>query len=331
MIAFRTEVALPKIGNLISYRKNALMIGSCFTENIGRYLQDHCFPVMTNPCGILYNPASMADCLNFLVSERQFTAADLFYANGLWNNFYFHSRFSDPEKETALRNMNNSVKLASGQLRSASHLFLTFGTSWIYREKESGQVTGNCHKLPASTFIRERLSVEEMSGLWINLIHQLFESHPTLSIVLTVSPIRHFKDGSFENQVSKSGLFLLVEKLISIFGSDKIHYFPSYELVMDELRDYRFYATDMVHLSETAVSFVQEKFNEVFLDSESKEINSKIDKIIKSLSHKPFQKNGQLFQDFLSRQMDDLLKLETRCPFLHLEHLKTDIIQKRGH
>jgi len=331
MITFRTEIALPRTGEQLSYRRNALMTGSCFTENIGNYLQNHCFPVLNNPCGILYNPASMADCLNFLVSEKQLTSSDLFQANGLWNNFNFYSRFSDPVKETALTRMNNSLAQASVQLRSASHLILTFGTSWIYREKESGIVAGNCHKLPASRFVRERLSVEEMAGRWTTLINQLFVLNPNLNIVLTVSPIRHLKEGSFENQVSKSGLFLLVDNLISVFGSGKILYFPSYELVMDELRDYRFYATDMVHLSETAISFIQEKFNEVFLDNESKEIISKIGNIVKALSHRPFQKDSRLYQDHISRQMNEILSIEEAYPFVNLENLKIDIIQKKGY
>lgn len=330
MIALTTEVHLSKIGEQLSYRRNVLMVGSCFTENIGNYLQNHCFPVLTNPCGILFNPASIADCLDFLVNEKQFTAAELFQANGLWNNFNFHSRFSDPVQAKALRGMNDSLTKASLQLRSASHLFLTFGTSWIYRDKESGEIVGNCHKLPASTFTRERLSVDEMADRWTTLINRLIELIPNLNIVLTISPIRHLKDGSFENQVSKSGLFLLVDKLLSIFGSGKIHYFPSYELIMDELRDYRFFAADMVHLSETAISFVQEKFNNLFLDNESKEIDSNIGKIIKALSHKPFQKDSQVYKEFIARQVDEISKMEIIHPFINFCKLKNDFIQNKG-
>lgn len=331
MIALRTEVSLPKISNKLSYRRNFLMAGSCFTENIGNYLQDHCFPIQTNPCGILYNPASIADCLGFLVSGHQFEESDLFQANGLWNNFYFHSRFSDPDKSKALSAMNSSMAKATAQLRTASHLFLTFGTSWIYREKESGQVAANCHKLPASRFNRERLTVEEMSDQWIGLIKQLLTINSSLTIILTISPIRHLKDGSFENQVSKSGLFLLVERLVSHFGTDNIIYFPSYELVLDELRDYRFYASDMVHLSETAISFVQEKFNEVFLDTESREILSKIVKIVKALSHRPFQKDSIQFQDFILHQEVEISKLVTQFSFINFDRIKTEIIQKKGY
>jgi hypothetical protein len=330
MINFRTEVSLPKVKKQLSYRRNALMIGSCFTENIGSYLKNHYFPVLTNPCGILYNPASMASCIDFLVSGKQLTVADLFYANGLWNNFHFHSRFSHPNQQTALTGMNESLISASRQLRSASHLFLTFGTSWIYREKEHNSIVGNCHKLPASHFSRERLAVEHMTNLWIEKLSQLFAFQPDLYVVLTVSPIRHFKDGSFENQVSKSGLFLLIDHLLSHFGKEKVSYFPSYEIIMDELRDYRFYAPDMLHLSEVATAFVQEKFNEVFLDNESREISFAVDKIVKSLAHKPFHGENSSYQDLLLRLEQEVSILEKKHQGVDLNDLIIDIVQKRG-
>jgi len=330
MTKFRTEITLPKVQKQLSYRRNALMIGSCFTENIGNYLQNHCFPIETNPCGILYNPASIAECTDFLVREKQLTSADIFYANGLWNSYYFHSRYSHPDPETALMGMNNSISLAAGKLKSASHLFLTFGTSWIYREKERHHIVGNCHKLPADHFNRQRLSVEEMSDQWIELLNRLFAHQPELSIVFTISPIRHLKDGSYENQVSKSSLFLLVDKLVNHFGPEKISYFPSYELVMDELRDYRFYASDMLHLSETATTFVQEKFNEIYLDPESKEINFLVGKIVQSLKHRPFQNSSSAYGDLLSKLLEDLLALANRYPFLILNDLIIEINQKKG-
>jgi hypothetical protein len=330
MITFRTEVALPKVTKQLSYRQNFLMIGSCFTENIGNNLQNLCFPILTNPCGILYNPASIARCINFLVSKKQLGDSDLFPENGLWNNFSFHSRFSHADKASALAGMNNSISSAGDQLNSASHLFITFGTSWVYRDKEDGSIVGNCHKLPSGRFTRERLSVDEMVREWTELLELLFEVHPQLTIVLTVSPIRHLKDGSYENQVSKSGLFLLVDQLKSHFEADRIIYFPSFELVMDELRDYRFYASDMLHLSDVATAFVQEKFNEIFLDKESKEISSEVGKIVSALSHRPFQSQSSAYQELLSRQYDNVEKISALYPFLNLENLVIDIIQKRG-
>ena len=330
MINFRTEVPIPKANKPISYRKNILMVGSCFTENIGNYLQNHYFPVLTNPCGILYNPASMAECIDSLVREKQLVASDLFYANGLWNSYHFHSRFSHPDRDTALSTMNHSLQTASIRLRSASHLFLTFGTSWIYRENVSKTMVGNCHKLPANTFSHERLSVDWMSELWEERFNQLFNLHHDLQVVLTISPIRHLKDGSYENQVSKSSLFLLVDKLISRFGAKKIGYFPSYELVMDELRDYRFYASDLLHLSELATLFVQEKFNEALLDAEGNSIINDIGKLIKTLSHKPFQTNSPPYLEALNKVEEAAKMLITNHPGVNLNDLIIDINQKKG-
>lgn len=330
MTNFRTEIGLPKVEKQLSYRRNALMVGSCFTENIGNYLMSHYFPILTNPCGILYNPASIAECTDFLVRDKQLTPADLFFGNGLWNSFHFHSRYSHPDQETALQGMNNSLTSAASGLKTASHLFLTFGTSWIYREKEGNNIVGNCHKLPSGRFVRERLSVEEMSEQWIDLLNRIYTIYPELSVVFTISPIRHLKDGSYENQVSKSSLFLLVDRLLNHFGPEKVSYFPSYELVMDELRDYRFYATDMLHLSESATIFVQEKFNGVYLDPESKEIHFLVSKIVKTLSHRPFQNHNSSYRDLLSKLSEDVSRLTASYPFLILNDLIIEINQKKG-
>jgi hypothetical protein len=329
MMTFRTEVGLPKVGKHLTYRDKSLMIGSCFTENMGNYLQKHYFPVLTNPCGILYNTASMATCIEMLLNGKPIDEKELFFANELWNNFHFHSRFSNPDKQTALAAMNDSLQDASKQLRSASHLFLTFGTSWVFVEKESNSIVGNCHKLPAGRFTRCRLTVDEMAAQWIEIIDRLLVINPGISVILTISPIRHMKDGSYENQVSKSGLFLLVDRLLSHFGPENLTYFPSFELVMDELRDYRFYASDMLHLSETATTFVQEKFNEVFLDSESKEISFSVDKIIKSLDHKPFNTCNPVYQEMLSRLLEEAEKMVSKYPGIDLNDLINNIVQKK--
>jgi len=329
MMTFRTEIGLPKVGKQLTYRDKSLMIGSCFTENMGNYLQKHYFPVLTNPCGILYNPASMATCIEMLLTGKRITENELFFANDLWNNFHFHSRFSNPDKETALASMNDSLEAASKQLSLASHLFLTFGTSWVFAEKENNNIVGNCHKLPAGRFTRRRLTVDEMAAQWIGIIDKLLVINPGISIILTISPIRHMKDGSYENQVSKSGLFLLVDRLLGHFGPEKLNYFPSYELVMDELRDYRFYAADMLHLSETATGFVQEKFNEVFLDSESKEISFAVEKISKSLDHKPFNSKNPTYQELLSKLMEEVAKLSLKYPGIDLNDLIINIVQKK--
>lgn len=331
MISFRTEIALPKMAGKLSYRKNAMMIGSCFTENIGNHLTEHLFPVLTNPCGILFNPASIAGCLDLLTTGTTIREGDLFFANGVWNHFSFHSRFSHPEKETALEAMNKSLSDAACHLQTSSHLFLTFGTSWVYRLKENGLIAGNCHKLPPVNFTRERLSVETMAEQWKEMLTRLLEKYPGLQVVLTVSPVRHLKDGSYENQVSKSALFLLIDQLLSHFNSDRLAYFPSYELVMDELRDYRFYDADMVHINGVGAAFVQEKFNEVFLGSESIEAYRSMLPLIKALSHKPFQPDSLSYRDFIAKIEKDVHKMADQYPYINFQRLLIDIVQKKGY
>ena len=331
MITFRTEITLPKMALQLSYRKNAMMVGSCFTENIGNHLFQNLFPILTNPCGILYNPASIAGCLELLMGGEKIREEDLFPANGVWNNFSFHSRFSHPVKEQALAIMNHSLEDAATHLQTSSHLFLTFGTSWVYRLKDNGRIAGNCHKLASGNFTRERLSVETMTEQWTELLTSLFKIYPNLQVVLTVSPVRHLKDGSYENQVSKAALFLLIDQLLIRFNSPRLAYFPSYELVMDELRDYRFYDADMLHLNGVATAFVQEKFNEVFLDKESREIYRSMLTLNKALAHKPFQADSQSYSDFILRIEQDVARMAGNYPFINFGRLLNDIIQKKGY
>ena len=250
MIKFRTEVELPEFSKKMGYRHQSLMIGSCFAENIGIWLQNRCLPVMVNPFGILYNPVSIANSLEYLITGKIFTLQDLFYANGVYSSFSHHSRFSDSDPESMLRHINAQTTETLNTLKNSSHLFITFGTSWVFQHKINGEIVSNCHKLPAATFNRYRLSVIQITDYWIPIIEQLRQLNPDLHLVFTVSPIRHLKDGAHENQLSKSTLFLGIDALSAHFGNELISYFPSFELLHDELRDYRFYATDMAHLSK---------------------------------------------------------------------------------
>jgi hypothetical protein len=244
MIKLKTEVILPDIPVKIGYRAPSLMMGSCFTESIGLHLRERLFPVEVNPFGILYNPASIANSLEILMAERFFEAKDLFFANGLWNSFYHHSRFSNPDRQACLNEINSKIEEASRILRGSNLLFCTFGTSWVFEEISSGRIVSNCHKLPAATFSRYRLSPSGILKLWEKLIPGLWQVNPDLKIVFTVSPIRHLKDGLHENNLSKAVLLLAIDELQKQFGKERIFYFPSYEILLDELRDYRFYAPD---------------------------------------------------------------------------------------
>ncbi|HEY3388487.1 MAG TPA: GSCFA domain-containing protein [Prolixibacteraceae bacterium] len=329
MMKLSTEAEIPQFKNKMGYRHQSMMMGSCFAESIGTYLQELCLPVMVNPFGILYNPVSIVNSLNLVLSGKIFTEQDLFYANGLYNSFSHHSRFSGSDPVTTLANINIETAKASEVLKNSQHLFVTFGTSWVFKHNINGMIVSNCHKLPASTFDRYRLSVKQIIETWIPLIDQLRIINPNLRIVFTVSPIRHLKDGAHENQLSKSTLLIAIEELISLYGADLISYFPSYELLLDELRDYRYYAADMTHPSEVAVNFIREKFVAALLDEEAIRVSAELEKILPALKHKTRNGNDKTYLTFLENQIEKTRGIQSKYPFIDLEKVIKKLHEKR--
>ena len=330
MIKFRTEVDIPEFQKKLGYRHYSMIIGSCFAENIGIYLHELCFPINVNPFGILYNPISIANSLEILLNRKKFTEEDLFYSNGLYHSFSHHSRFSGINPAEMVEQINLNSAQAAHTLKNCKHLFITFGTSWVFKHKISNAVVSNSHKLPSSIFERYRLSVEQITERWIPLIEQLRTTNPDLHIVFTVSPIRHLKDGAHENQLSKSTLILAIDGLISKYGTDIISYFPSYELVLDELRDYRFYASDMTHPSEMAVDFIREKFSAAILDKAAKSILAELAKILPALKHKTLNTNDKAYISFIENQIEKANQLQVKYPFVDLERLMKKLHEKIG-
>ena len=330
MIKLITEVDLPKFKKKMGYRHQSMMIGSCFAENIGIYLQELCFPIMVNPFGILYNPISIANSLELLITGKKFSEQDLFFANGLYNSFSHHSRFSGSDPFNTLDRINTKAAEASDILKNSHHLFITFGTSWVFKDKTSGTVVSNCHKLPGATFDRYRLSIAQITEIWIPLIDEIRRMNPNLHLVFTVSPIRHLKDGAHENQLSKSTLLLAIEALISRHGDELISYFPSYELVLDELRDYRFYAADMNHPSEVAIDFIREKFIAAILDNEAIAVSAELEKILPALRHKTLNNNDKGYISFIENQIVKIHQLQSKYPFVDLKMVIKKFCEKRA-
>jgi len=328
MIKLKTEVDLPEFKKKMGFRHHSLMIGSCFAENIGTYLQELCFPIMVNPFGILYNPISIANSLGHLLTGKKFTEQDLFCSDDLYHSFYHHSRFSGSDPVVVLSKINDQATEASEILKNSHHLFITFGTSWVFNHKISGAVVSNCHKLPAATFVHHRLSVAQITDIWIPLIGELQKMNPNLHLVFTVSPIRHLKDGAHENQLSKSTLILAIDELIAQYGAEIISYFPSYELLMDELRDYRFYAADMTHPSEIAIDIIREKFVTTILDSEAIVITDELDKILSAIKHKALNRKDEKYISFIENQIEKTRQLQIRYPFTDLEKVKKKLHEK---
>jgi len=316
---FQTLVDVPQFPWQTGYKQKNLFMGSCFTENVGAKMEALKYPVDINPFGILYNPLSLANGLQLLLEEKQFSADDLIEHNGLWHSFSHHGRFSNTVQDKALNDMNMRIKSSATFLKEAGFLFLTFGTAWIYRYKKSGELVSNCHKIPAREFVRERLSVQQIVDVYCSLLTKIWQVNPDLKVVLTVSPIRHWKDGAIENQRSKSTLILAVDQLIQKIGAEKCAYFPSYEIVMDELRDYRFYAEDMLHISEVAIKHIWSRFEAALISAESIEIAREVQKISNAVKHRPINKKSLEYSKFLLSFLHKLELLEKRFPYLNLK------------
>ena len=259
-----TRILLPKARFSFSYEDRVVMMGSCFAENIGRKLEENKFSVDINPFGTLYNPASVAEGLRMLLRPERFTSGDLFRHEGVYHSFTHHSRFSAPSEEECLDHINSRLSQSSDFLRKATRLVITLGTAFVYRLKSDGRIVSNCHKLPEKMFDRQRLSTQEIVEDWKPLLLALWEQNPALKILFTVSPIRHWKDGAHENQLSKATLLLATDALQKDYPG-RIAYFPAYEILMDELRDYRFYADDMLHPSPLAIDYIFATFYRKFL------------------------------------------------------------------
>ena len=294
---FTTPVNI-KPNKSINHNSRIVMLGSCFAENIGKKLIDCGFNVVMNPMGILYNPISIHNALQRIIEGREFTEDELFYHNGLWASFMHHGSFSHSDKNEALRIMNERLHQAHQQLQNATHLIITFGSAEVY--EHNGQVVANCHKLPARHFTHRLLSTNEITTPY----YSLFPAPYSLLPIFTISPVRYLGEGAHHGQINKATLLLATDQICCETGAD---YFPSYEIMMDELRDYRYYATDMIHPSEVAIDYIFERFTTTYLTEEAIRTAEEIKKIKKSLSHRPLHPDSEEYQKFkkkLSQQID---------------------------
>jgi hypothetical protein len=320
---FFTEIQIPEFPDQMDYSKSMMLFGSCFSENIGQKLLDLKFNVDMNPFGILYNPESIANSLRILLEKRVFTENDLFQDQGLWNSFNHHSRFSDANQEEALEKINSRISSSHEFLKKADFLVITFGTAWVYELRKTGQIVSNCHKIPATEFKRSRLEVSDITNVYTELLEQIRKFNPNLKVIFTVSPIRHWKDGAVENQLSKATLLLAIDQLLKGFENQDCAYFPSYELMMDELRDYRFYAEDMLHISPVAVHYIFECFSKVLITKESQDISKKVIKVRKAFGHRPVNPNTDEFKEFILQNLLQISQLTSQFPNLDFKEERT--------
>lgn len=308
-----TAIKIPKPPFRFSWQEPILLLGSCFVENIGAKLADNRFNIDINPFGTLYNPASIAAALRMLLHPERFTADDLFRYEGVYHSFMHHSRFSSTSQTACLEQINDRLFAAAEKLRETKCLVVTLGTAYVYRLNSSGQVVANCHKLPEKMFDRSMLSVEAIVSEWKDLLFALWEQCPETKVLFTVSPIRHWKDGAHGNQLSKATLLLAIDKLQAIYP-ERIAYFPAYEIMMDELRDYRFYANDMLHPSELAVDYIWQRFTEYFLSDETKGFLKEWAEIQKAINHRPFQPESDAYKRFISQTLLKIERISKKFP-----------------
>lgn len=286
---FRTEIPTPKFPFDINYQDKLMLVGSCFSDHIGNFFQEMGFDTLSNPFGTLFNPVSIANALKMSIEPTLFTDKHIDFFNEKWISYAHHGKFSHPDKETFQQNIGQELDRAHDFLASANYLFLTFGTAYCYRLIERDLIVANCHKIPAARFEKILLSIEQITSQYQALITQLHEFNSRLKIIFTVSPVRHLADGFHENQISKSILHLSVNQLID---NKNTFYFPSFEMVQDDLRDYRFYATDLCHPSEAAVTYIREKLTEAFF---SKETQEQMINVIRENKAKGHRKNQSFF------------------------------------
>ncbi len=316
MIAFRTIIPIQKELS-INHRDPMMMFGSCFTEYMGRRLNDLLFPISCNPLGILFNPISILQTIQRIVSNKKVTQKDLFQQEGVWNSFDFHSQFAQLSAEDYIANINRQIEEAHQFAKSARYIFFTLGTSWVYEKNTDHKVVANCHKMPSNLFSRRRISCDECVEALSLMIQQIRSINKEAKVVFTVSPIRHWKDGAHGNQLSKATLLLAIDKLCET--ERNCHYFPSYELLMDELRDYRFYADDMLHPNDLAQAYIWEKFQECYFNEETNQLNKRIEQVNQAIHHRPFNPKSEGFAKFKAQTLQNIEKLREDYPFLSFE------------
>ncbi len=326
MVLFRTVVDVPKSRHKLDYDTSSLWMGSCFTENIGSRIKQMKFPAEVNPFGILYNPLSIRNSLDILMDNRLFTEKELRYDNDLWYSLWHHSSYSHPDKKTCLRKINQSITRASNMLEKAGFLFITFGTARAYQLRETGEIVSNCHKLPHKMFSQVLLEVDEIFNSYKILIDRLLEVNPKLKLVFTLSPVRHWKDGATGNQVSKSTLILAISKLSEAF--DNVSCFPAYEIVMDDLRDYRFYGEDMLHINSQGEDYIWNRFADSFVSSSAVPLIKEITGIKQGIGHRPFNPSSEKHRIFLRQLLERIAGVEKCVPAADFSIEKREILDK---
>ena len=313
----QTEIKIQPMEQTVHYADGLLFLGSCFADEVGGICRGLGFDALVNPFGVLYNPASIAQAMERLQSGKPFSHDEVIaVGEEYYCTFSHNTAFWNTSENALLEQVNESLKAAHEHFLKSKWVVLSLGTSWVFRNKTMGDVVANCHKLPANRFEREFLTVEQSK----TLLSELVKQHPDKQFILTVSPLRHLKDGLHENQLSKAALLMAVDEVCKQFGN--AHYFPAYEILLDELRDYRFYKEDMVHPTEQAVRYIWERFVDFAVYLKEKPALQAAAEVRQMLQHKPVFPESEAYRKFELYKNQKISELKRNYPNIRLENLR---------
>lgn len=325
---FRTTIKTAENKGILHHEDHVMLLGSCFSDNIGGKLHDAMMNVDVNPFGTIYNPFSIASSIDRIIDNSPIAGMDMFLANGVWNSYDFHSKFSMGDKDAALQRMNASIDAAHKHLRSTHALIITLGTATVYRLKSTGTVVSNCHKVPQHEFTRSVADIDSMTAELARVVERVHSYNPDTVIIFTVSPIRHIADGLEVNSLSKASLRVTVNNIVSKY-TGFTDYFPAYEIMMDDLRDYRFYATDMIHPAEVAVEYIWQMFQGTYFDDRSAQAMARCERVMKRLKHRPMSNNREVVERFNADTQSVVRNLVKEYPYIETIEEIQNILSKQ--
>ena len=308
-----TPIKLSRQNSPINYSSKVLLLGSCFAQNMGAKLEYYKFQQCTNPFGILFHPVAIEKLITRAVNQTWFTSKDVFLQNEQWHCFLAHSKLSNTSEEDLISALNSALEKLRFSLLEASHVVFTFGTAWVYKHLEKDTIVANCHKVPQKEFVKQLLSPDDVSDVLLGIETKLRTINPTCSIINTVSPVRHIKDGLLANSRSKAHLIAGVQEIVS---PEKLnYYFPSYEIMMDELRDYRYYKEDLIHPNQTAIAIIWNAFTGSWICPETAALQKKIATIQSGLLHTPFNGHSKAHIHFKKDLETKISEIKEQLPW----------------
>jgi len=317
---FRTSLPLPPCASPISYESKLLLLGSCFVTNMGNKFEYYKFDTLLNPFGILYHPLAIGNLVRRALEDIPYTEKEIFFRDEGWHCHEVHSALSRPGPEELLDGLNNGLKATRDVICTGTHIMITLGTAWVYRKNSSGAVVANCHKIPQKEFSRELLSPEKIRESLETLENDVRAANKKLHCLFTISPVRHLKDGFVGNQRSKARLINALHDMLEARAEDAgLSYFPAYEILLDELRDYRFYEDDLLHPNSQAINYVWEVFRQACIDPRAYEVMDQVEEIRKGLQHRPFNPRSESYRQFRKSLEEKMATLSMRYPVIKFE------------